>query len=56
MLFIYQVGISHGKGDKDKNVDDISVCDTNRLIFKHSLCFYLCHYFIKLLLIYPYFH
>jgi hypothetical protein len=50
------VDISHGKGDKAKNVADISVRDTNRLIFKHLLCFYLCNYFIKLLLIYTYFH
>jgi hypothetical protein len=52
----YQVAMSHGKGDKDTNVADIYVRDTNRLSFKHLLCFYICHYFIKLLLIYPYFH
>jgi hypothetical protein len=35
----YQVGISHGKGDKAKNVADISVLDTNRLILKHFFVF-----------------
>jgi hypothetical protein len=52
----YQVDISHGKADKAKNVADTSVRHINRLILKHLLCFYLCHYFIKLFIIYPYFH